>query len=323
MTSARAIATRCCCPPDSWFGWCSQPVAEADGLERRDRARFAALARPSRRRTAAAARRSRARVVRGSRLKPWNTKPISRLRTRGELARSTVATRRAVEQVAAARRTVEAAEQVHERRLARPDGPVSATNSPRHDVQRHAAQRVHVHVAERVGLASGPGRKSAASLMASAAHRRCVRLPPRPRVGGSERRARPALRAAVAPAMPVTTASALGERTGENGRRGAVRDAGADAARAQPAVAEHPHVGARRRRLAARPQPSWPRAFAVGRPGAAPAPAVPSAASDLGGRPHPQRARSGRAARRRRARSRPSRSPSCPASASGPGSARR
>ena len=34
-TSARAIATRCCWPPESWFGWWSEPVAEADALERR------------------------------------------------------------------------------------------------------------------------------------------------------------------------------------------------------------------------------------------------------------------------------------------------
>ena len=60
LTIARAIATRCCCPPESWFGWCSRRVAEADALERRARALPAAPS-PDAPRTRAAARRSRAR----------------------------------------------------------------------------------------------------------------------------------------------------------------------------------------------------------------------------------------------------------------------
>ena len=52
----------------------------------------------------------------------------------------------------ARRRPVETAEDVHQRRLARPDGPVTATNSPRLHVERHAAQRAHFDLADDVGL---------------------------------------------------------------------------------------------------------------------------------------------------------------------------
>ena len=38
LISARAIATRCCWPPDSWFGIVVVALAEADGLQRLHRA---------------------------------------------------------------------------------------------------------------------------------------------------------------------------------------------------------------------------------------------------------------------------------------------
>ena len=79
MTSARAIATRCCSPPDSMPGLVRQPLAEADALEQR-RGRAVALRRRPAARSASACRRSRARVNSGSRWWNWNTKPTCVLR---------------------------------------------------------------------------------------------------------------------------------------------------------------------------------------------------------------------------------------------------
>ena len=73
-TMARAMATRCCWPPESWFGWWCMRCAEAHALERLGRA-LAPRARRPRRRTPAAARRSRARSCAQSRLNCWKTKP--------------------------------------------------------------------------------------------------------------------------------------------------------------------------------------------------------------------------------------------------------
>ena len=35
VTSARAMATRCCCPPDSWLGKCPGPIGQPHRLQRR------------------------------------------------------------------------------------------------------------------------------------------------------------------------------------------------------------------------------------------------------------------------------------------------
>ena len=51
MTSARAIATRCCWPPESSAGRCVQPVAQPDrGEDRRSHARSAGAGQPQRQR---------------------------------------------------------------------------------------------------------------------------------------------------------------------------------------------------------------------------------------------------------------------------------
>ena len=42
--------------------------------------------------------------------------------------------------------------------LPEPDGPVTATNSPGCDVERHAAQRAHLDLADDVGLDEVPDR---------------------------------------------------------------------------------------------------------------------------------------------------------------------
>ena len=79
VTSARAIATRCCWPPDSSPGRCLRRSAEPDLLEDR-----AAPARPwhAGRRAAAAASRCPATVSAGSRLNAWKTNPTRSRRSR-------------------------------------------------------------------------------------------------------------------------------------------------------------------------------------------------------------------------------------------------
>ena len=73
VTMARAIATRCCWPPDNSPGvWCSQPPRPTDS---------SALAAEARRTDALSPRYNRGSStfscaeVRASRLKPWNTNP--------------------------------------------------------------------------------------------------------------------------------------------------------------------------------------------------------------------------------------------------------
>ncbi len=119
LTSARAMATRCCCPPESWFGWWSSRSPSPTAAQRLGGALAplaCALLPPA---YSSGSSTFSSAVVRGSRLKPWNTKPISVLRTRDSAAlRPYAATFVAVEQVVARRRTIEAAEHVHERGLA-------------------------------------------------------------------------------------------------------------------------------------------------------------------------------------------------------------
>ena len=73
VTRARAMATRCCCPPESSAGvWCSQPPRPTDcNAFAADARRTAAL---SPRYSSGSSTFSWA-EVRASRLKPWNTKP--------------------------------------------------------------------------------------------------------------------------------------------------------------------------------------------------------------------------------------------------------
>ncbi len=76
---ARATATRCCWPPDSWAGRCGRPGRPGRPAPARPGRARAARGRRPRRRPAAARRCDRA-VVRAIRLKLWKTKPILRLR---------------------------------------------------------------------------------------------------------------------------------------------------------------------------------------------------------------------------------------------------
>ena len=76
IISARAIATRCCCPPESWCGYCLGLLLEPDGVEQLD-------ARAARPRRATGCLIRRAASVRlsitfrcGKRLNCWKTIPI-------------------------------------------------------------------------------------------------------------------------------------------------------------------------------------------------------------------------------------------------------
>ena len=80
LTSARAMATRCCWPPESWFGRWSQPVGQADAREHaRPPACFRSRRGQSRLYSSGTSTFSSA-VVRDSRLKFWKMKPMRRLR---------------------------------------------------------------------------------------------------------------------------------------------------------------------------------------------------------------------------------------------------
>ena len=147
MTIARATATRCCWPPES---------SRADAGHGRP-CRPRAAPRPAwrslrraRRRRAAVRRCDRGRA--GTRLKLWKTKPILRLRRSARSSSSSCADVGAIDQVAAAARHVEAAEDVHERALAGPRAAHDRHEVAALDAQRHAAQRRHLDLAQPVDL---------------------------------------------------------------------------------------------------------------------------------------------------------------------------
>ena len=88
-TSARAIATRCCSPPDSWPGRCSSRCPRPTALER-GRGPLAALARAAPRGRPAAAPTLSSALVRPSSWKDWKTKPMVRLRSSASSASDSV-----------------------------------------------------------------------------------------------------------------------------------------------------------------------------------------------------------------------------------------
>ena len=85
VTMARAIATRCCWPPDSSPGvWLSRPSSPTECSASRAAARRAAAGSP--RYNSGSSTFSIA-LVRASRLKPWKTKPRWRRRSRARWSR--------------------------------------------------------------------------------------------------------------------------------------------------------------------------------------------------------------------------------------------
>ena len=131
VTSARATATRCCCPPDSspgrWSTRSPSPTRSSavDGP-------LAGARRAARRRRPAAARRCASAVIDGSRLNCWKTKPIRRLRTSARSSSAMLADVLAGQVVAC--RSVGTSRQPMmciSVDLPEPDGPMIATYSPR------------------------------------------------------------------------------------------------------------------------------------------------------------------------------------------------
>ena len=88
LISARAMATRCCSPPDSCDGSCS---SRSPSPTRSSSARARSIGAPLDRGAAVVALERQQHVVQGAgagrRLKLWNTKPILRLRSRARAGR--------------------------------------------------------------------------------------------------------------------------------------------------------------------------------------------------------------------------------------------
>jgi hypothetical protein len=86
IARARAIATRCCCPPDSWFGrWSARALKPTRSSSR-------AASCPRRRREyppyAMGSSTFACAVIRDTRWNAWKTKPILRLRTSARVSSS-------------------------------------------------------------------------------------------------------------------------------------------------------------------------------------------------------------------------------------------
>ena len=90
--------------------------------------------------------------MRGSRLKFWKTKPILRLRTRARSSAADRSTSSPSSQYSPDGRPVEAAEDVHQRGLARAGGAHQRDHLAALDRQRDALEHRHVDLAEVVGL---------------------------------------------------------------------------------------------------------------------------------------------------------------------------
>ena len=151
MTIARATATRCCCPPESSVGRWSTRSAQPDRFERRQRPR--AAARPVR---PARSQRQRDVVERA-----WSRDQVEALEDEADLAVADhgqlvfvqLPDVDAVEQVATRGRVVEAADDVHQRRLARAGRAHDRHVVAALDGQVDAGDGVHGGVTGAIGLA--------------------------------------------------------------------------------------------------------------------------------------------------------------------------
>ena len=127
IARARAMATRCCWPPDSWAGyfsaWSATPTRSSSSMAR---SRAASFDRP-RTRTGASVTLSMTRMWL-NRLNCWKTIPTSarsRVRSRPSSGRSRPATRISPESTVSSRLTVR-----HSVDFPAPDGPRTTTTSP-------------------------------------------------------------------------------------------------------------------------------------------------------------------------------------------------
>ena len=153
LTSARAIATRCCWPPESWAGrWCARSPRPTSASFAR------AVRRVSRRAVAVDERQLHV----GDRAHPGQQVELledeADLRVPDPSQRVVVELRdvASFQEVAARRRGVEASQDAHERRLARARRPHDRDELAGVDRHRHAAERVHHVRAQPVVLRQVP-----------------------------------------------------------------------------------------------------------------------------------------------------------------------
>ena len=141
--SARAIATRCCWPPESCDGlWPRRSPRPTRAISESTAARSGL--RPA---IESGRRMFSSAVSIGSRLKDWNTKPMWRRRSLVSCLSPISVMSCAADLHAPVRRAVEPGEQVHERRLARARGAHDGGELADGDLERDAAQRVHGRLA--------------------------------------------------------------------------------------------------------------------------------------------------------------------------------
>src|SRR3989442_92683 len=133
FTSARAIATRCRCPPDSSFGLCAM----------RSPSPTRSSARPARRTGGGARQQVEGLEHEPDLLEGLEHEPDLLVADARQLVVGQVAHFQAVEPVLARGGGVEAADEVHERRLPRSRRPHHRHVLVLADLEAHAAQRVH------------------------------------------------------------------------------------------------------------------------------------------------------------------------------------
>ena len=122
MHSARAIATRCCWPPESWLGYLSACSGMRTRVEVLHRRRLGLLACSCRASASAPACSSAATVRCGNRLNCWNTMPTSRAH-RVDVALAAGGEVDAVDDDAALLHRLEPVDAADQRRLARARRP--------------------------------------------------------------------------------------------------------------------------------------------------------------------------------------------------------
>ena len=148
VTRARAMATRCCWPPEAASGWWSTRSARPTVPALLPRARAARA--PVRPRRASGSSTFSSALCAGQQVERLEDEADLPVADVGQLRRSSrdVARRRAG---SGPRRPVQAAEDVHQRRLARAEAPMIATNSAFVDLEAGLGQGMYLHVAQVVG----------------------------------------------------------------------------------------------------------------------------------------------------------------------------
>ena len=143
VTSARPIATRCCCPPESsagrWWRRSLSPTLSSSVSTHSRSGFFPAIESGSTTFSSA--------VRTGSRLKNWNTKPTWRRRRSVSSRSPIVVISRSSTTTSPGGRAVEPSQDVHERRLAGAGRPHDSRELALRNLQRHVIERVDRGVA--------------------------------------------------------------------------------------------------------------------------------------------------------------------------------